>query len=76
MELLLLVRSVILTRANWLPENDKLGGDDPYSASKASAEMYFTHDLKHILNHKNVRLAYKSEVLVEVIGLLIDLFQI
>jgi len=39
-------------------ENDKLGGEDPYSASKASAENVFYSQFKtYFKNHKNVRLA-------------------
>ena len=34
-------------------ENDELGGIDPYSASKASAEIIFSSFLRSILNSKN-----------------------
>ena len=37
-------------------EDDILGGDDPYSASKASAEILFHSYFKNFLEKKNNRL--------------------
>ena len=46
-------------------ENDELGGSDPYSASKASAEFVINSYFKSFLSKNNVRLVGKSRNVIE-----------
>ena len=48
-------------------ENDQLGGDDPYSASKASAEIIFNTYAKSFFNNQN-KFGYATARAGNVIG--------
>ncbi|MFH1428868.1 MAG: CDP-glucose 4,6-dehydratase [Candidatus Margulisiibacteriota bacterium] len=56
---------------NWLwgyRENDLLGGDDPYSISKAAAELVCRSYVRSIIHHKNKRVRIATTRAGNVIG--------